>query len=227
MWAISLQELKGLSKGIRSIIITAFITGISLLFAYLAQENGELIGGISKESAYTSGLSVGVIFFGILFVFILSHDAISKESQNRTMRFIVTKTSRKNIILAKAIGITLFWIAVVFLSVSAISLVAKMFFIKTFLQCIVFLFYGISITLLVSTLCKKGSQSLFIGLLVSLLLPAVSFATIFWDNIFIQWVKYLTPYYYMDLGLGYLTIVLVLSLGLLVTSSILFEKRDL
>ncbi|MCP3029630.1 ABC transporter permease [Halobacillus sp. A5] len=227
MWAISLQELKGLTKGIRSIIITLFITGISLLFAYLAQENGELVGGVSKESAYTGGLSVGVIFFGILFVFILSHDAISKESQNRTMRFLVTKTSRRNILLGKAIGITLFWAIVVLLSVSVISLIAKMFFIKTFLQCIVFLFYGIAISMLVSTLSKKGSQSLFIGLLVSLVLPVASFATIFWDNLLIQWIKYLTPYYYMDLSVGYLSIVVVLSLLIFGTSTILFEKRDL
>ncbi|MYL73060.1 ABC transporter permease subunit [Halobacillus litoralis] len=227
MWAISTHEFKNLFKSIKAIVIVVFLTGMSLLVASLAENFANQFGDINTEGHYTAGLSATIIFFGMLFVFILSHDTISSEAQNRTMRFLVNKTSRRSIVMGKALGITLFWLTSVLISLVIVSLVAKQFFFETFLQCSVFLFYGACTALLISSLSKKGSESLFFGIIVSILLPAISFATVFIDTVWIQWVKYLTPYYYMDLSIAYLPIVCLLSIIILTVSIKIFERRDL
>ncbi|SEH51090.1 ABC-2 type transport system permease protein [Halobacillus karajensis] len=227
MWAISTHEFKNLFKSVRAIVIILFLTGMSLLVASLAENFAENFGAINTEGQYTAGLSATIIFFGMLFVFILSHDTISSEVQNRTMRFLVSKTSRKSIIIGKALGISIFWLTTVLLSLLIVSFVSKAFFFETFLHCSVFLFYGACTAILISSLSKKGPESLFFGIIVSILLPAISFATVFIDSVFIQWVKYLTPYYYMDLSIAYLPIVCILSIIILAVSIKIFERRDL
>lgn len=227
MWAICLQEFKGLIKGVRSILVLGFIVGVSILSANMAERFGSMTGEVAGENEYTLGLAVSILFFGLLFVFILSHDTISKEIQQRTIRFLVSKTSRNKILIGKFLGITLFWGLVLVLSVSIISVIAKMFFFKTLIQCFAFLLYSIASAILVSTLCAKGSQSLFVGILISLMLPIITIVVTVKDYSVINWLKYLTPYYYMDLAIPYLLIVILLSSFILIPALTILEKRDL
>ncbi|MBY0008143.1 ABC transporter permease subunit [Priestia aryabhattai] len=225
MWAICMQEFKGLFKSIKSIFIISFLSGISVLFAHFGNSLG--IDDMSLEASFTSGLSTLIVFLGMLFVFILSHDVISREFQSRTLRFLITKTSRKNIIIGKALGVTVFWLCCLFLSMLLIALVSKVFFFKTFIQCTVFMIYGISLTILTSTFVSKTSQSLIIGVILSLTLPILGLLSLLLENKLISWVKFLTPYHYMDLSLPYLIGVLILSSIFLFISIIHFERKDL
>ncbi|MGN1400895.1 MAG: ABC transporter permease [Bacillus sp. (in: firmicutes)] len=226
MWAICMHEFKNLFKGFKSIFIILFLVGISYLFAYLGKTTA-IVEGMSSEELYTAGLTVLIVFFGTLFTFVLSHDVLSKEVQTRTIRFLVTKTTRKKIIAGKTLAIILFWLVCLSISLAAISIYAKAFFLTTLLQCIVFLTYGISLAVLASSLVSKTSQSLMIGIGISLVLPVIGMLTLLIDNIFFNWIKYLTPYYYLDLPMISLFGIIILAFGFIIAATVIFERKDL
>lgn len=226
MWAICTNEFKGLFKGFKSLFIIIFLVGISLLFASLGKRS-PISAELTSEEAYTSGLTIIIVFFGMLFTFVLSHDVLSREVQHRTIRFLVTKTTRKKIVAGKTLGVVSFWLVCLILSLIAISIFAKAFFFTTLIQCIVFLTYGISLAMLVSSLAAKTNQSLIIGIVISFILPIISMALLLTDNILLSWLKYLTPYYYMDLPIVSLLGVILLSAVFFTCSIFVFERRDL
>ncbi|MFD2923169.1 ABC transporter permease subunit [Halobacillus naozhouensis] len=150
MWAICARECKELFKGIRPIIIIGILLGVSYLSARLASVFPGNIEGVTKQDIYTTGLSVSIFFFGLLFVFTLSHSTINREVESRTMRFLVTKTSRNNILFGKLLGIILFWFIIVTVCLIVTTFFSKSLHYMMLLECMVFLFYCISAAVLLS-----------------------------------------------------------------------------
>lgn len=226
MWTICIRECKELFKGFRPIIIIGILVALSYLSARLA-DAFPAIEDVSKQDSYTLGLTFSIFILGLLFVFTLSHDTINREVQTRTMRFLVTKTSRNKILIGKLLGILFFWIIIVLLCLTLITFYAKTFYFKTLVECVLFLFYAICAALLLSTIVKRTGQSMFLGISISLLLPALTGWAVLTDKFYIQWFKYISPYYYFDLDNPFKLIILVLAGILLALTLFFFKRKDL
>ncbi|CAM5517432.1 hypothetical protein [Bacillus safensis FO-36b] [Bacillus safensis subsp. safensis] len=110
MFAIGLNEFKALFKSIRSILIIIVIIGITTGTAkILSQFSNRSLKSLGLgDNAYVGGLMVLLFIAAPLFVTSLAHNVINKEVYSRTVRFLVTKTSRSNIIVGKFLGNLLF-----------------------------------------------------------------------------------------------------------------------
>jgi ABC-2 type transport system permease protein len=227
MWAICTHEFKSYFKSIKSLIIIAILVGITYLIADLVTQSADFIELDVGEDGYAFGTVFVVYFLGSLFIAALSHDVINLEISSRTMRFLVTKTTRTNIIMGKFIGGWLFWLFCIATSFLLVFFISKKFLWKGFFECMIFISVALAINLLFSILLRKPGLSMFFGVIFGLVFPPLSFAAIYLDNVYIEWFKFFTPYYYTDLG-GYYSIINILYTGLLVCISIkLFSRRDL
>lgn len=108
MWSICIKEYSQLFKSFKSIFVMAFLIGTSFLFAAITEQLPMDEIGMNPAESFAAGNTFIVIFLGAFFVALLSNDSISREVQYRTIRFLATKTKRKNIALGKLLGITLF-----------------------------------------------------------------------------------------------------------------------
>ncbi|GGE64027.1 ABC transporter permease [Priestia taiwanensis] len=227
MWAICTHEFKSYFKSIKSLIIIAIFAGTAYLIADFFAEYKEIIPPEIGNDVYAFGTVFVVYFLGSLFIAAISHDVINREISSRTMRFLVTKTTRTNIILGKFLGGWLFWLFCITASFAIIFIMSHKFLWKGLLECMVFISVALAINLLFSILLPKPGLSMFFGIVFGLVFPALSFAAIYSENIYINWLKLITPYYYTDLG-GYYPLINILYAGLLVfLSLILFKRRDL
>ena len=110
MIAIAKHEFWQLFKSVKSVLVIVILLGAS----YIVSKNGaELIAlideGAGANEVYYSGLALILLLFGPLFTFALSHDVINREVSNKTIRFLLTRTSHANILIGKLLGILSFW----------------------------------------------------------------------------------------------------------------------
>lgn len=153
-------------KSVRSILIILFITFVSYQSAIFIDKNPGLMDGFIENggeggSVYTAAIALIVLMFGFLFVFAISHDLVNKEVELKTMRLLVTKTSRLQIMLGKFLGTMLFWVVTVSISFTILSMVAGSWFPKDYFQSLIFLFYIISFALLLSAVIPKSKLTMF------------------------------------------------------------------
>lgn len=200
MFAISKREFLSLFKGIKSIIIIAVLL---LTSYYSAKLSKNVIGQVEltnyqANNIHTAGILILIIMLGLLFVMSLSHDTINREKHERTMRFLVTRTSRTEILLGKFLGIWFFWFLCMSISFIIITIFAEMIDMFIFIQVVCLLTYYIALTILLSVVLPKPNYTMFAGILLGLAFPSFGFWVTLTDNIWIQWVKYITPYYYLS-----------------------------
>ena len=207
MWSIVKHESMELLKSIKSILVLLFLLGS----AYIGVKTTELLknslGMLSEgdsliaenEAMFSSmGLLFVVLIFGPLFAFILSHDVINRDIEQRTMRFLVTKTSRKSIVLGKLMGHLLFWITILTVAYLLVFVLSKQFSIFSFFQSLSFLSVFVTLALLLSLLIKKPILSSFISILLGIIIPIVSLWAMFSEKWYIAIFKYVSPYYYLQ-----------------------------
>lgn len=232
MWAICFNELKGHFKSIKSIIVIAIISGITYLAADLMKNIAMTkAAGQLTNSLGNNGYAIGTVFvvFLLSFLFItgLSHDLINREVNTRTMRFLVTKTTRTKIILGKYLSVWFFWLFCIFVSYLLITFVSKHFLWRGIIECMVFISVALALNLIFSIIIPKPAISMFFGIIFALIFPIISFWSMLTDKIYIKWFKFITPYYYSTLGSFYFLINLVYAVGLLLIAVELFKRRDL
>jgi ABC-2 type transport system permease protein len=227
MWAICMNEFKGHFKSVKSIIVIAIIFGVSYLLAdFMTSVADQLDLGGSKD-----GFAIGTLMlvFGLGFLFIagLSHDLMNREISSRTMRFLVTKTTRSKILLGKYLGVWFFWFFCITVSYLLITFVSKEFLWLGVVDCMLFLSVALALNLIFSLLMPKPAVSMFFGIVFALVFPALSFWAIYADSIYTNWFKYFTPYYYSTLGSYYILINLVYAVLLFFVAREIFKRRDL
>jgi ABC-2 type transport system permease protein len=170
------------------------------------------------------GLLALILLFGQLFVMGLSHDTINRETNERTMRFLVTRTSRTSIIFGKFLGIWLFWFVCLTVSFLLISIFAQKIDAFIFSQTMSLLTYQIALTFLFSVLIPKPGFTMFLGIVVGLVFPIIGFWVSFTSNVWVSWIKFITPYYYLTRE-DYTFLVIVLLAGVMLMIAILIFKR--
>lgn len=228
MYIISKREFFSLFKGIKSIIIIAILFVTSY---YSAKFSNVLMGEIKftareAENIHTLGLLVLILLFGQLFVMSLSHDAVNRETHERTMRFLVTRTSRSSIILGKFFGIWLFWFFCLTVSFLLISIFAQKIDVFVFLQTMSVLTYEIVLTILLSVIISKPGFTMFLGIVIGLIFPILGVWIAFTSNVWVSWMKFITPFYYLERD-DYTFFVIVLLAGIMLwIANLIFKRRE-
>lgn len=228
MYTIGKREFISLFKGIKSIMIIAILLVTSY---YSAKFSNLLVSGIDltareAENIYTVGLLTLLLLFGQLFVMGLSHDTMNRETHERTIRFLVTRTSRSSIVLGKFFGIWLFWFVCLTVSFLLISIFAKKIDVFIFLQIMSLLTYQIALTILFSVLIPKPGFTMFLGIVMGLTFPILGFWLSFTSNVWVSWMKFITPFYYLDRD-DYTFWVIVLLAGIMLgIANLIFKRRE-
>ena len=118
MYVIVKREFFNMFKSIKSILIICVL----LLTAYYSAKFSNVLTNMIEftpkemKHIHTLGLLTILFLFGQLFVMGLSHDCMNRETHERTMRFLVSRTSRSSILYGKFFGIALFWFVCVAIS---------------------------------------------------------------------------------------------------------------
>lgn len=227
MFSIALKEWRDLCRGLRPLFLIVVFSGAAYLTAQAAEAIPEGFEALTQgEDPYAIGLSASVLSFGLLFVLTMSHHAVNKELESSTIRFLVTKTSRANILMGKLIGTMLFWSMIVFISTLITAYLAEQFYFILFIELLIFLFYCVSAALLISVIIQSSSLSMFTAVISAFALPLLSFWAILTENAYINWFKFLTPYYYFQFDFFYMVFPFLLGFILLTLAGRIFQGRD-
>ncbi|MCP3029852.1 ABC transporter permease [Halobacillus sp. A1] len=226
MWAICFRECKDLFKGFKPVLIISILLGMAMVSTRLGAAFPDEIEGVTQKEMYTSGLTLTITLFGILFVFALSHSVMNKEIESKTIRFLVTKTSRDRILLGKFMGTVLFWLIIIGTCFAFITLTSRMIHLTNYIEIMIFLLYSISAAFLLSNTVPKSNQSMFIGLILALAIPGLSLWAYFSERWYVMWLKYVTPYYYTDLAFPLQGVPLLFAALFIALSLYLFKRRD-
>lgn len=235
MWSIAKHESIQLLKSVKSILVLLFLlgsayAGVSVsetLKGFLEMPNqGDLSISENEAMIYSIGLSFVILIFGPLFAFILSHDAMNREIEQRTMRFIVTKIERKKIVLGKVIGHLLFWFIILTVSHLLILILSGYFSFYALSQSASFLAVFVSLAMLLSMIIKKPILSSFISILLGIAIPIVSLWAMFSDKWYIAIFKYASPYYYLENDTMLFLINFAFAAIYVLLAIYLFRKRD-
>ena len=229
MFTICLREFKSLFKSIRSIIIIIVLFSVTIgaakLISNFEPQLREL--GIGND-AYAAALMILLFIAGPLFVTSLAHSVVNKEITSRTIRFLATKTLRKDIIIGKFLGNLFFWSICLLSAVLLILPFSHTFYFAELVQFIVFVSYFIGLTVLLSTTINSPSLTMFLGITISIALPILGLWSLATENIFVKGISYITPYFYYSQDQTYFSYIVALFTCLfLLLSLLIFRKRDL
>ncbi|MFJ8262944.1 ABC transporter permease [Rummeliibacillus sp. NPDC094406] len=224
MIAIAKKEFIEMTKSFKSLFIISLLVLTSYFMSKFVSRN--LVGFGADTNNYVSATRLLILVFGFLFVLMLSHDLMSRETSTKTIRFLITKTSRTNIILGKFLGVAAFWLFSLGISITIVSFFAKDFLWFTFLQLYSFLIFAIGLCLLISTLAKTTSMSMLLGLAVSFVIPIIGMWSMFSEKTWLKPFKLLLPYQYQIKENGLVLIPLIMGLIFVSVSIWHFKRGD-
>ncbi|MFK9092689.1 ABC transporter permease [Bacillus salipaludis] len=228
MYVMGKREFLNLFKGVKSFIVIAILLVTSYYSAKFANVlmSGVELSSKEAENIHTVGLLGLLLLLGQLFIAGLSHDTINRETQERTMRFLVTRTSRTSILVGKFFGIWLFWISCITISFLLISIFAQKIDIFIFSQTISLVTCQISFTILLSVLIPRPGITMFLGVVTGLVFPILGFYLVYTSNVWVKWVKFITPYYYLERE-DFTFLVIFLLAGIMIFfASFIFNRRE-
>ena len=120
MYTLMWREFFSLLKSFKSIAVVAFFILVTFIISrFLGKLPYQFALGNTSPFLLSIRFLVGA--FGFLFGLALSHDILNREMESQTIRYLVTKTPRINLIAGKSLGIYLFWIFSVTVSFIIIS----------------------------------------------------------------------------------------------------------
>ncbi|EKU50363.1 hypothetical protein CD133_09310 [Staphylococcus massiliensis CCUG 55927] len=228
MLQICLHELKQQFKSIKAIVIIFILLSLTFGSAKVYGQYEQLIGGANSD-LYASGLLITSLIAGPLFTFALSHDAINQEVKSRTIRFIVTKVDRVEIVLGKYFAFHIFWFICLTTSIMIVSAYAHHVLLLPLVHLCTFYSYFIGLAMLLSVIINNPAVTNVFGIALSIIMMVLSIWAQFSDHILLKIFKFVTPLYYITQeGMVFLTVVpLLFSIIFITLSLILFRKKAL
>jgi ABC-2 type transport system permease protein len=246
MYTIMWKEFFSLLKSFKSIAVVAFFILVTFIISrFLNKLPFQFIDG--NMSPYLLSIRFLVGAFGFLFGLALSHDILNREIESQTIRYLVTKIPRAQLIIGKSLGVYLFWIVSITISFLIISYYARSFFLFSYVQLLSFMAYVLGLTILLSFFIRKTTYSMFISVILGILLPALG---VWVTNIDVDWntftfsvplnntsenllyfipyfFKFLFPYYYYSLDNALSLLPFVIGILFIIIVIILFKRSDL
>ncbi len=224
MLCIAMKEFKNLICSIKSIIIIM----IFVLFSYYISDFlANSINSNSDKGAAYSSIRLLVFVLGYLFASILSHNAINKELELKTIRLVITKVSRLKFWMGKFLGVYCFWFVCLTISYLLISIMSSQIDIEVYIMILCIMAYFVSFVLMMSTIIAKSSLSNFLGLVVGIALPGFGLWITLSEQKVFSFVKYLFPYFYILKGNAYIIIPLLISFIMAAFSYIIFRRKEI
>lgn len=227
MLALWMREFTYLCKGIKSIVLLSLFVGFTYMIASIGDYLPFLMQNNESSSSLSGGLRFLILFFGFIFVTMVSHDTINKEIDTQTIRFLVTKTSRYSIVLGKFLGILSFWILVTTISYVPAVIKTQHIDFHDYMKLIQYLCVMVSVTIFLSSVIVKPFYSLLFGLCFGVVYPAVGMVSMIKEGLFWDQIRYISLFNYVHDINGGLYIPFIASLVLVILSIIIFQRRDL
>ncbi|WP_341281489.1 hypothetical protein [Paenibacillus sp. FSL H8-0537] len=228
MFGIVLKEYLGLIKGVKSILVILFVTSVSILAAQYASSStflAEAAGG--SQGTELAGLSFIFILFGALFIYILSHDIVNRDIELQRIRLLITKTSRRNVIIGKFISVFAFWASVTLITFACISISTQTFHITPLIVLWVFIAFHSGVAIMMSTIITKHSYTVLISLIGGLVIPGVGIWSLFNKTVIANILSYALPYYIAMDDYRFIALTVVEVALMLIISIIVFERKEL
>lgn len=225
MLPIATKEFWQLTKNIKSIVMVLILLASSYYFSKNGRVFAAFLGYDSDNDAgiYATGLLIIIVFFGSLFTMALSHDVINREVSNRTIRFLLTRTSSEQIIWGKFLGTVAFWFACILLAVVIIAMTSQTFsgIILASVLCLITI--EIAFAFVLSILISKPRMTMFLGIVFGTALPIMSQVVEYSDK---WWgkLRYISPIHYSEQE-DWQMILLPIAALLLIFSCIQVFKR--
>jgi ABC-2 type transport system permease protein len=225
---IAKKEFSQLFSGFKSLIVITLLLVTSYYSAKFSSflANDIELSAKEVENIHVIGLLFIIILFGQLFIMGLSHDVMNRELHERTMRFLVSRTSRLSIVVGKFIGIWAYWFVCIVVSHILISIFSHKFDLFIFSQLMSLLTYQISLTILLSIIIPKPGFTMFLGVVIGLIFPILSFWLTFTSSAWFSWMKYGNPYYYLNREDFTFLMIPVLAGLMIALAYLLFKRRD-
>ncbi|MFU0790756.1 MAG: ABC transporter permease subunit [Virgibacillus proomii] len=232
MVTVLYREFINSFKSIRSILIILFLTFVSYQSANFLENNQDIINifleeGLDENTIYNVSISFIILLFGFLFVSTISHDLINSETEMNTIRLLVTKISRLEVMLGKLVGTLLFWIAIISISYAIVFALSGTWSMNKYLQTLVLLFYIICFVLLISTIITKAKLSMFLGIFSGISLPIIGLVATMSNEWYWMPFKYILPFNYLSKPFGYMFIPFAVGMTLFGISMLIIKRRDL
>lgn len=229
MIGIAKKEFLSLFKSLKSIFIILLLIITTIGIANLVRTFSDFLKEVGLGgSPYSVGLSLILSVLGPLFVFALSHDIVNSEIKSRTIRFLVTKTKRTNIIIGKFLGVSFFWFICIIAPLICLSFYSKKFEYMVLIDTYIYILYFISLCILLSTVLKNPVMSNLIGILVSISIVYFQLVSIESDKVYYKIINFITPLYYTTHSNEFfLLIPCLISLLFIVLSTYVLRKGDL
>ncbi|KOP29066.1 hypothetical protein ADM98_09130 [Exiguobacterium sp. BMC-KP] len=224
MFPILKQEFTSSFKSIKAILLILFLTISSVFTASYLTRHPELLAGVNQSSVYTSSIKFFILFFGFLFVSALSHDIINREIETRTIRLLVTKTSRFRIIAEKFLGSLFFWCATLSINFLIVSLYAKQLFWMDYVTILIVIIYITSFNIFLSTMITKPGLTMFLGIFFGIIVPIIGLWSAFSEKWYMVPFQYILPYHAVIVS-GIQLLIPVLWSGLFLAIAYLKLKR--
>lgn len=227
MVALWVREFTYLCKGIKAVVLLTLFVGFTYMIASLGDYLPFLMSDTKSSSSLSGGLRFLILFFGFIFVTMVSHDTINKEIETQTIRFLVTKSSRFSIVLGKFLGILSFWILVTTCSYIPAVIKAQHIDFYDYIKLIQYLCVMVSVTILLSSVIKKPFYSLLFGLCFGVVYPVVGMVSMIKDGFFWDQVRYISLFNYIQDASGGLYVPFIASAVMVILSIVVFQRRDL
>jgi len=219
------KEFLDMFRGLKALIIVILFIGTSYFSSNYVSDLG-LLGSAEESAPILAGLRLLIMLLGFLFITTMSHDVMNRDVESQTIRLLVTRTSRQNIVLGKFCGIFLFWVLVLVLSFIPLMIAGGKPYLLEFLQLAGYMAYASALTVLISILVTKSKLSMLVALIVSIAFPAIGMWATLQEGAW-HYLAYAFPVLYL-IKSNFLIVVPLLIAGMLVTAAILlFERRDL
>lgn len=228
MFAIIKYELFSLLKSVKSLIIVLFFTLVTFFASKFFAHNDFIMSQANSDSVYTSTIKFLFFFLGFIFITAVSHDILNKEIEMETIRFLVVKTSRMNILLGKFFGVYIFWLLCLSFCFFITFLFSGKLPLYDYLSIAIFLFYAIAFTFLLSIIIPKSSLTMLLGIILGFIIPILGLAATFKDNIwYLLPFKYILPYFYILKSGLFMLIPLLIGILTISVSFVLLKRKDL
>lgn len=229
MQAVYLYGLKHELKSIKTIIISIVFIGLSFLIAKYSGSLSIILDSNGSSPAIQL-MFLFYAFMGFLFSSILFGGIISKEVETEMLRYITPYLSRRKIYTAKYLITITYFLLVILLALIVVFSVRGVIVVpwRDLLSIIVFFMYIESVIIMVSTISKNERTATLVGIVLSLLFPAIFTVAYFRDNIFLDAIDWLLPYRYLEGTNSWeLLILLLLAWTAFYVGMVIFERKEI
>ncbi|SDZ08706.1 hypothetical protein SAMN05421736_10626 [Evansella caseinilytica] len=226
MYAIGKREFFSLAKGSKSLMTISILFLISY---FTVKPSGVFVSELTVEEAemiHNAGLLIFILLFGQLIVAGLSHDSLNREMHERTIRFLVTRTSRAGILFGKFFGVWVFWFMCLAGAFLLTGIVVRKLDLFLFSQTMSLVTFQITVTLLFSVLITKPGYTMFLGIVTGLAFPVCGLFVTYTSNVWVNWLKFVSPYYYLERNDAAFLIIILLAGIMLSLANLIFKRRE-